>query len=326
MLLHLPLLAAAQILVAYDARCPSWSDTRSALKAAVARAREVGGKGGGTELRLIDLASRPPAPELALLESTLVAHGSPAIAHLDDAQQLSRYRGALDDTAALAAWMLELREASSGMAWLRRYLVEGIPLLQRGLEQEIERRGQLSFLGQVGRFARECARLSKTAAALPTLHNRSLAAPHNSSQALWALQENLAHARSDLHAAAVGEGDPTGERQRDALRAARLRLRAARTVLTAATAASAAAAEEAPPEEPTALVDEDGSPIDEGGANFDTAVLERIAKVAAALGLEHGAVDPIRRANEAMGLSPHPSTSQTDQLAVQVALLWPGAR
>ena len=69
------------------------------------------------------------------------------------------------------------------------------------------------------------------------------AAPHNSSQALWALQENLAHARSDLHAAAVGEGDPTGERQRDALRAARLRLRAARTVLTAATAASAAAAE-----------------------------------------------------------------------------------
>lgn len=152
MLLHLPLLAAAQILVAYDARCPSWSDTRSALKAAVARAREVGGKGGGTELRLIDLASRPPAPELALLESTLVAHGSPAIAHLDDAQQLSRYRGALDDTAALAAWMLELREASSGMAWLRRYLVEGIPLLQRGLEQEIERRGQLSFLGQ----ARHC--------------------------------------------------------------------------------------------------------------------------------------------------------------------------
>ena len=73
-------------------------------------------------------------------------------------------------------------------------------------------------------------------------------------------------------------------------------------------------------------MDEDGSPIDEGGANFDTAVLERIAKVTAALGLEHGAVDPIRRANEAMGLSPHPSTSQTDQLAVQVALLWPGAR
>jgi len=169
--------------------------------------------------------------QLAILEPILVAYGTPALVRIRSTGQeaVSVFPGRLDDTAAIVGWVLELLGAESARPnrndWLRSFLSESLPVLQRGLEEAIEVRKEVTHVLTVGRFARECIRLEQSVAG-----RSSNDVARNASQIDWASESSLAHARADLQLSAVGHG-PGDARHREALLgAARLRLRVARTL------------------------------------------------------------------------------------------------
>jgi len=165
-----------------------------------------------------------------MIEPLLVAYVTAALVCI---RPIGPFFNRLDVAAAIAG--LELLGTGSARPndWLRSFLSESLPVLQRGLEEAIEVRKEVTHVLTVGRFARECIRLEQGVAG-----RSSNDVARNASQIDWASESSLAHARADLQLSAVGHG-PGDARQREALlRAARWRLRVARTL-----AGSAAGAE-----------------------------------------------------------------------------------
>lgn len=219
-------------IVLYDPSCPAWQSAAPALAAASTLLKE---RGVRHEIVLRNLDS--PVPELASLESALVARGTPMLAHIrlgfrPSHDEVQVFPGRLDSAAAIGDWVLAQhralseRAASVDKAWLRDFLSEGLPTFQRGLQEAILRQEELSHELTIGRFSRECIRVEDI---LGRLHKR-LDEENRLSQMAWAMQDSLMHARQDLYAAAVSRGSDHMEDREDALRAARLRLRVGRTL------------------------------------------------------------------------------------------------